>query len=403
MSQFDGVVAFNDALALGAMRVVQEAGLSVPRDVAFIGFDDIDETRYSLPTLSTIDPSQAEIADVAVGWLLERIAADPGSVAPREHLTTPRLVRARVVDPALSSRPRTTSTRPFGHLLTAAVRLSRMTSTTFPYNVVNRVKGDSMAATAFERTPPRARCCPAGPDRAAPVRHRSSFVARRDRRPTQRRATTTVKSRTPKKMAAVVATVSAGALLTLLGACSPDVSTDTGTANADGDGGGGDGSCSNTIVYPDAPQVSVWAWYPNINTVVDMYNKEHNDVQVCWSNAGQGGDEYAKFSTSIAAGSGAPDVIMLEAEVLPGFELQKALVDLSEHGADEVKGNFSAGAWKDVSSGDSVYAIPVDGGPMAMIYRSDIFEKYGIDDPHHVGRLRGRGAEAEGRRRPVHG
>ena len=91
--EFDGVVAFNDALALGAMRVVQEAGLSVPRDVAFIGFDDIDETRYSLPTLSTIDPSQAEIADVAVGWLLERIADRSGSVAPREHLTTPRLVQ----------------------------------------------------------------------------------------------------------------------------------------------------------------------------------------------------------------------------------------------------------------------------------------------------------------------
>ena len=91
--EFDGVVAFNDALALGAMRVVQEAGLSVPRDVAFIGFDDIDETRYSLPTLSTIDPSQAEIADVAVGWLLERIADRSGSIPSREHLTTPRLVQ----------------------------------------------------------------------------------------------------------------------------------------------------------------------------------------------------------------------------------------------------------------------------------------------------------------------
>ena len=72
--------------------MLQEAGLRVPDDVALIGFDDIDETRYSLPTLSTIDPSQAEIADVAVGWLLERIADRSGSVAPREHLTTPRLV-----------------------------------------------------------------------------------------------------------------------------------------------------------------------------------------------------------------------------------------------------------------------------------------------------------------------
>ncbi len=90
---FDGVVAFNDSLALGAMRVVQEAGLRVPDDVAFIGFDDIDETRYSLPTLSTIDPGRAEIAEVAVGWLLERISAEPGSIAPREHETAIRLVQ----------------------------------------------------------------------------------------------------------------------------------------------------------------------------------------------------------------------------------------------------------------------------------------------------------------------
>ncbi|MFB2600058.1 LacI family DNA-binding transcriptional regulator [Herbiconiux sp. P17] len=91
--RFDGVVAFNDSLALGAMRVLQEAGLRVPDDVAFIGFDDIDETRYSLPTLSTIDPGRAEIAEVAVGWLLERISAAPGSIAPREHETTIRLVQ----------------------------------------------------------------------------------------------------------------------------------------------------------------------------------------------------------------------------------------------------------------------------------------------------------------------
>jgi multiple sugar transport system substrate-binding protein len=179
------------------------------------------------------------------------------------------------------------------------------------------------------------------------------------------------------KTKTLLAVVSAGALLVTLAGCSPDGSTGTSTDSADSSGG----SCSNTIVNKDAPQVSVWAWYPNINTVVDMFNQSHDDVQVCWSNAGQGADEYAKFSTAIAAGTGAPDVVMLEAEVVPGFILQDALVDLSEHGADDVKANFSAGAWKDVSSGDSVYAIPVDGGPMAMIYRADIFTKYGIAIP----------------------
>jgi DNA-binding LacI/PurR family transcriptional regulator len=70
---FDAVMAFNDTLALGAMRVLQEAGLRIPDDVALIGFDDIDETRYSLPTLSTVDPGRTEIARTAVRLLVERI------------------------------------------------------------------------------------------------------------------------------------------------------------------------------------------------------------------------------------------------------------------------------------------------------------------------------------------
>ena len=51
------------------------------------------------------------------------------------------------------------------------------------------------------------------------------------------------------------------------------------------------------------------------------------------------------------------------------------------YGYDDVKANFSDGAWKDVSVGDGVYGAPVDGGPMAMIYRKDIFDKYKITPP----------------------
>lgn len=87
---FDGVVAFNDAIALGAMRVLQEAGRRIPEDVALIGFDDIDETRYTLPTLSTIDPGREEIAETAVRMLLERIGS--GGIPPREHEAQFRLV-----------------------------------------------------------------------------------------------------------------------------------------------------------------------------------------------------------------------------------------------------------------------------------------------------------------------
>jgi DNA-binding LacI/PurR family transcriptional regulator len=89
--QFDGVVAFNDSLALGAMRVLLERGVTIPDDVAIVGFDDLDETRYSLPALTTIDPGRREIARTAVDLLARRIAG-PDDPEPREILTDFTLV-----------------------------------------------------------------------------------------------------------------------------------------------------------------------------------------------------------------------------------------------------------------------------------------------------------------------
>jgi DNA-binding LacI/PurR family transcriptional regulator len=89
---FDGVVAFNDTLALGALRVLQEAGLHVPEDVAVIGYDDIDETQYSMPALSTIDPGRDEIAQTAVDLLIERIEGGSAPFTPREIAVPFRLV-----------------------------------------------------------------------------------------------------------------------------------------------------------------------------------------------------------------------------------------------------------------------------------------------------------------------
>ena len=88
---FDGLFAMNDELALGAMRVLQEAGLVIPRDVAVIGFDDVDEGRYSIPSLSTVDPGRREIAERAVDLLLHRIGAD-AQEPPRELLSEFRIV-----------------------------------------------------------------------------------------------------------------------------------------------------------------------------------------------------------------------------------------------------------------------------------------------------------------------
>jgi DNA-binding LacI/PurR family transcriptional regulator len=70
---FDAVFALTDTLGLGVLRALGEEGRRVPDDVAVIGFDNIDESRYSLPSLSTVDSGRDEIAAIAVDRLIERI------------------------------------------------------------------------------------------------------------------------------------------------------------------------------------------------------------------------------------------------------------------------------------------------------------------------------------------
>ena len=91
----DGVVAFNDALAIGAMYELQVRGLSIPGDVGVVGFDDIEDSRFSVPTLTTVDPGRREIANVAVDILRRRLHDGSGSSgpdAPVLHLAAMRLV-----------------------------------------------------------------------------------------------------------------------------------------------------------------------------------------------------------------------------------------------------------------------------------------------------------------------
>ncbi|MFT4157374.1 MAG: LacI family DNA-binding transcriptional regulator [Microbacterium sp.] len=73
---FDAVFAFNDSLALGAIRALGDAGRRVPDDVAVIGIDNIAEGEYSIPSLSTVDLGSRRIAETAVSLLVEQLGAD---------------------------------------------------------------------------------------------------------------------------------------------------------------------------------------------------------------------------------------------------------------------------------------------------------------------------------------
>jgi DNA-binding LacI/PurR family transcriptional regulator len=81
---FDAVFALNDTLGLGVLRALGEAGIRVPEDVAVIGFDDIDESRFSVPSMSSVDTGRDEIAEFAVELLVERIGEKGERRPPRQ-------------------------------------------------------------------------------------------------------------------------------------------------------------------------------------------------------------------------------------------------------------------------------------------------------------------------------
>ena len=85
----DAVFAYNDLIAIGAMRAVGEAGLRIPEDIAVIGFDDIEEGRFWAPTLTTISPDKEHIGRLAVRALVARIEGAAGQPAVRRAAALP--------------------------------------------------------------------------------------------------------------------------------------------------------------------------------------------------------------------------------------------------------------------------------------------------------------------------
>jgi DNA-binding LacI/PurR family transcriptional regulator len=86
----DAAFCFSDELALGALRAVVDAGLRIPEDIALVGFDDIEDGRFSVPRLTTIAPDKDLIAELALQSLRNRLAGDE---SPARVITAPhRLV-----------------------------------------------------------------------------------------------------------------------------------------------------------------------------------------------------------------------------------------------------------------------------------------------------------------------
>lgn len=87
------VFVANDQMAVGVLKALHEAGLSVPGDVSVVGFDDISEAAYLTPSLTTVAQDFTRVGAAALELLLGALDS-PAADAPADR-TVPAVLRVR--------------------------------------------------------------------------------------------------------------------------------------------------------------------------------------------------------------------------------------------------------------------------------------------------------------------
>ena len=87
------VFAANDAMAIGLMSALHEAGIAVPGEISVAGFDDITIARYCSPPLTTVHVDTYQLGKRAVEQLVSELGST--DALPRRHEVLPTNVVVR--------------------------------------------------------------------------------------------------------------------------------------------------------------------------------------------------------------------------------------------------------------------------------------------------------------------
>lgn len=120
------------------------------------------------------------------------------------------------------------------------------------------------------------------------------------------------------------------------------------------------------------------------------YEKQNPNIKIKVK-ASETADHHDALFTSLSAGSGAPDIAMLEIDQFDRFKVaQDRFENLYDLGANDVKDEYLDWKWKsgENADGDFLFGLPTDIGPKALYYRTDLFEEAGLPtDPEEVASL----------------
>lgn len=162
-------------------------------------------------------------------------------------------------------------------------------------------------------------------------------------------------------------------LVFLLAACSND---DNGSSDKGKGGSGGD-------ITLDFWQFGA----TNYEDLAKKYEEENPGIKIKVRTA-ETAEHHNGLFTALSAGSGAPDIAMLEVDQLDRFkEAQDRFNNLYDLGAKDIQDQYLDWKWEigENSESDFLFGLPTDIGPKAMFYRVDVFEEAGLPtEPEEV-------------------
>ncbi|WP_329333306.1 extracellular solute-binding protein [Streptomyces sp. NBC_00663] len=165
----------------------------------------------------------------------------------------------------------------------------------------------------------------------------------------------------PRRRFAHVA-VAGVALTGLLAACGGSDSGDDGSSGASG-----------PVTLP------FWGWANGQDAVVKAFNASHKDIKLKYTKVTDQLTMQKQLTNAVKAGN-APCLVQNTAEYVTSWVSQDALADISQY-VDSEKGKFNAGAWASAQVQGKSYGVPTSSAPNFTVYRTDVFDKYGLKAP----------------------
>ncbi len=96
--EFTAIISGNDHMALGILSALTERGIRVPEDVSVVGFDDVEESPYYIPALTTVAQDFVSLGMTAMQYLLA-LLDNPELPAEQKLIPTNLVVRKSAAPP----------------------------------------------------------------------------------------------------------------------------------------------------------------------------------------------------------------------------------------------------------------------------------------------------------------